>query len=168
VIITMLDAVAARSFDSLVVTHEPFVRAVVARRVQSPQVDDVVQEVFIAAWRKSERVTALAVDGQRGWLYHAAMFTVANTRRTDGRRARADLLASVPDRPESDDPRAAKVELALSKLRRLDRQLILAYHVDALSAAELGAAFGWSEQTARQRASRAMARLRQLLAQEAS
>ncbi|MCU1365675.1 MAG: cnrH [Ilumatobacteraceae bacterium] len=152
-----------------VAAHDEFVRAVVARRIDASEVDDVVQAVFIAAWRKFSNLESLPVpSAQRVWLYRAAYHELLTRYRANGRRAR--LVARVqrqPDLPTTAAPETDEVlERSMAKLSTNQRRVIHAIYWDGLTTAELGLLLRCSPTAARKQISRALDQLRHWYAQE--
>ena len=73
--------------EALIAAHAGALAAYAARRVPSHEVDDVLAEVFAAAWQHRDRVPEPALP----WLYRTASHHVLHTWR---RRSRADRLAA--------------------------------------------------------------------------
>lgn len=152
-----------------VASHDEFVRAVVARRIASADVDDVVQAVFIAAWRKFANLSGLpSPSAQRVWLYRAAHNELLTRYRSNGRRARLVGLIQHHQAitgPASDKP-ADVLERSLERLSSKQQRVIKAAYWDGLSSAELGLLLECSPTAARKQLSRALDQLRHWYAQE--
>jgi RNA polymerase sigma-70 factor (ECF subfamily) len=156
-----------RAFDALYVATAGDVARFVARRVGTrTDVDDVVADCFLVAWRRAEQVPD-DPEAARRWLFEVAHNAVRNLQRSRRRRAaledrvRGDLIAcgGVP-RVELDPDGPALVR-AFLELRTDERRVLLlaaAGHSGAAMAAELGC----SVTAAVSRLSRARHRLEQL------
>lgn len=84
-----------RAFAELVRRHTPLLRAVVRRVLHDPtEADDVVQETFIAAWRRMDDV----LDGAAvtGWLVTTARRRSVDRLRDGGRWRYTDLDDALP------------------------------------------------------------------------
>lgn len=145
-------------------------RGFVRRRVPAEVVDDVVQAIFVGAWRKASLADAIvrsSSDHQRAWLYTAARLEIAAYRRASGRRGRlverirmqsnAHTLVALPaENYLADSP----LQRSLDRLSPADRSVVQAAYFDELSSTELADRLGCSPEAARQRLSRALDRLR--------
>ena len=148
---------------TLVGTHGRTVRAYVARRIAAPEVDDVVAEVFVIAWRKA--ATVPGDDGARGYLLAIARRTLANHRRGLGRRLRLQRRAEQVFEPRvaNEDTDQTRVLDAMRALRPEDREILRLAAWEDLSNAEIAVVLACTPATAAVRLSRARARLRNQL-----
>ena len=79
-----------RAFDALYVAAAADVRRFVARRLGTrADVDDVVADCFLVAWRRAEQVPDDPEDARR-WLFEVAHNVVRNVQRSRRRRAALD------------------------------------------------------------------------------
>lgn len=88
-----------RAFAELVRRHTPVMRATAARILRShSEVDDVVQEAFIAAWSHIDTV----IDGDTivGWLLTTVRRRCYERLQSAGNQRRADLEIDRPDTPD--------------------------------------------------------------------
>jgi RNA polymerase sigma-70 factor (ECF subfamily) len=146
------------------------VRSYVRRRAKSrDDVDDIVSEVFLTAWRR--RATLPASDAEiTGWLLRTAHFMLLNRHRADRRRDRlvAWLAAHTPvpvtvPEPRSildgfDDPEIGQV---FRDLRPLDQTILLLVAWDNCTIDELAAFLCCAPNAAKTRLSRARRRFRE-------
>ena len=153
--------------------HEPWLRtALLARMGNRDEVDEVLQEVAVAA--ASQSAKAEPVERAGPWLYRVAIRQMLLFRRKAGRRRK--LLTRVVDRPlhrESAprDPleflinqeRQSEVRDALVNMSERDRQLLMMKYVDGLSYGEIAEHVGVSPSAVQSRLHRARAILRKLL-----
>lgn len=153
-----------RRFEALLATHS---RDVISycrwRLADMNDVEDVVADVFLAAWRRLDVVPD--GDACRIWLYATARRVLANHRRSIRRRdALSERLATTagvtPDAVSSDDESDIRVHAALGRLRTLDREVLLLSEWEGLTPQEIGAVLGCRPVTARGRLHRARRRFR--------
>jgi RNA polymerase sigma factor (sigma-70 family) len=154
--------------------HFDAVHRYVQRRIGADLADDVVAETFAVAFRCRSAYDTRRADA-RPWLLGIA----TNILRHEWRRERLQLrafartgidpvtrsLAEADAVEERVDAQAVarRVALALTKLRRAERDVLLLYAWGDLSYAELADALGIPVGTVRSRLSRARHRVRELL-----
>ena len=135
------------------------------RRTGRDDAADVASEVFTVAWR---RIADLPEgDGALPWLYGVAANTLANYRRSSGRRARLvgklrGLGQPTEPAPETQVVRNAEheeVHAALARLRPGDREILTLAAWEGLTAPEIADRFDISVDAAEKRLTRAKARL---------
>jgi RNA polymerase sigma-70 factor, ECF subfamily len=151
-------------FDQLWRDHAPAVLRYARRHVLPAEVEDVVAETFVVAWRRLDEVPPYGLP----WLLGVARNISANIRR--GRRrqeALSDRLAA--DRDDGPAwPEAAgddAVTAALHRLSDADRELLTLIAWDGLSQAEAAEALGCSRGALKVRLHRARHRFAALLGQ---
>lgn len=152
--------------EALFAAHHAAVLAYAGRRVPAPDVDDVLAEVFAAAWQHRDRVP----DPPLPWLYRTASHHVLHTWR---RRARAERLAArlhAEPAPVADDhadqvaavlhqvTQTAQVEAALLTLTPRDAEVLRLAAWEQLSTEELAYVLGCSRAAAKVRLHRARRR----------
>jgi RNA polymerase sigma factor (sigma-70 family) len=140
--------------------HAGRVARYAARRVEADDVQDVVSEVFLAAWRRLDDLPEDALP----WLFAAARNVVANRRRSRARRrALDDKLAHAGSSPE-DGPAVLEVDARLlAAIRRLpesEREAFMLVAWDGLDHARAARAAGCTPAAFRVRLHRARRRLR--------
>lgn len=154
-------------FRGLFEAHHQDLLGYAVRRLRSREVaKDVVAEVFTVAWRRR----AVIPDGseeQRMWLYGVARRTLANTERSDMRRAllisrlAATDETTVPDPGADDDPSDLhEAYRSLAALRVDDREILLLSLWEDLSVAQIASVMGLRPGNVSVRLHRAKARLR--------
>jgi RNA polymerase sigma-70 factor (ECF subfamily) len=163
-------------WEAALARHDRWLRTVVFARVGEPQaIDDVMQEVSLAAVRQS---APLADAGKVSpWLYRLAVTQSLLYRRKQGRRRRlADSYAdrlSVAGQPgrESDplawllaEERREMVRLALGRLAKRDAEILLLKYSEDWSYRELAENLGISQTAVQARLHRARQKLRDELA----
>ena len=155
-------------FDGLWRDHAHAVLRYARRRVLPADVDDVVAETFVVAWRRLDDVPEPALP----WLLGVARGVSANAVRSARRRdALADRVAGTGEH----DPRRAAPDTAhvldaggsaVSALRRLsevDREVLTLIAWDRLSTAEAATVIGCSPGALKVRLHRARKRFSNLL-----
>ena len=135
--------------------------------------DDAAQEAFVKAYFALDRFRSEAAF--RPWLMKIVANEARNRRKASGRRA-ALAVRLAEGRPSGDgvaspegaalaaDRRAALVA-GINRLREEDRQVLAYRYFLDLSEAEMAAAMGCRRGTVKSRLSRAMARLREVVAE---
>jgi RNA polymerase sigma factor (sigma-70 family) len=139
-------------------------------------VEDVVQESFVRAYRALERFRPGAPF--RPWILRIVANEARNRRRAAGRRARlalrvaddrdpsGDAAPSPEDAVVREDERVALME-AMSRLREDDRMVLGYRYLIGLPERETAEALGVRPGTVKSRTSRALARLREELSHDA-
>jgi RNA polymerase sigma factor (sigma-70 family) len=171
------DRAAARrdavSFDRLVVEEQAYVARLVCRLVGwRSDVDDLVQEVFVAAlggWPKFRGDCSA-----RTWLTRIAL----NKCRSHGRRrwlrerffaswqADRETAAYANNVVEVEQETAEHVRYAVNQLRQRDREVIVLHYLEQLSPAEVAAVLSISQNAVEVRLTRARKRLKAILSHE--
>ena len=107
------------------------------RRLDNPaRAEELTQECFLALLRNGARYEPRA--GFRSYLYGIAINMVSAERRKVGREVADD--GAVKDPPAREDPDAALwVRVALGRLDRVDREVLMLREYEQLSYAEIGA-----------------------------
>ncbi len=148
---------------TLFLTHAPAVLSYARRRSDAAVADDVVSEVFLAAWRRLDDVP----EDPLPWLLACARRILANQRRV-GRRQRSlqDRLASEASRLTQGDAPGPDPRLlaALDSLQASDRELLLLTAWEDLSIDRAASVLGCSRGTCAVRLHRARRRLAAALA----
>lgn len=144
--------------------HSAAVVRYARRRVPDAEVDEVVAETFLVAWRRLQDVPPFALP----WLLAVARGVSANQRRSMGRRealTRHLEAQPVSARPHlwSSSDRADRVIVALRELHERDRELLTLVAWDGLSHEEAAEALGCSRATFAVRLHRARRRLKTAL-----
>ncbi len=152
------------AFAHLVARHGAAATRAAAWFGAGADVDDVVQEAFVKAWRSLDRFRPAAPF--RPWLLRIVVNQTRNTVRGRGRR---DALAvRALELREGADPalealaaeRQRTLIAAVRSLRPVEREVVVCRWLLGLSEAETATALGIATGTAKSRASRALARLR--------
>jgi RNA polymerase sigma-70 factor (ECF subfamily) len=149
-------------FERLFRAQYPVVAGYLRRRVEPGLVDDLVNEVFLVAWRRLDDVP----PSPRPWLLGVARNVVGtHIRGAKRRRALRERLAAVEvvvveaERPLS----GTAVAAALSALRPTDCEALMLVNWDGLTPSEAADVLGESPAGFRVRLHRARSRFRALL-----
>jgi RNA polymerase sigma-70 factor (ECF subfamily) len=149
----------------------PSMRAFFVRSVGDGAAGDLLQTTFLklhasrASWRRGEKL--------RPWAFTIAARVRIDWLRRNGRRGEETELDgdALPDGDPAADPaqvaltreRAERVRAALARLPEPQRVVVHLHRFEGMGFAEIGEALGITEVSARVRAFRAYARLRELL-----
>jgi len=160
---------AETAFGELVHRHVDLVYSAALRMVCDAHLaEDVTQGVFLALARSAGQLTECAVLS--GWLHRTAQNLAANVVRSDVRRRAREQEAAAMNESLSIEPDAPWEEIAphldaaLGELSEPDRDALLLRYFERKSAREMAQRLGTTEEAAQKRVSRAVERLRELLA----
>jgi RNA polymerase sigma-70 factor (ECF subfamily) len=156
--------------------HDRWLRTVVFARVREPQaVDEVVQEVALAALKQAAPLTDPSKVAP--WLYRLAVLQSLLYRRRCGRRKKlrdryADEALGDVNRSASPDPlgwllaeeRRSLVRQALAQLASRDAEILLLKYTEHWNYHQIAAHLGIGHSAVEARLHRARARMRQELA----
>ena len=161
------------AFRALVELRIDFVHAAALRQVggDAHLAREVTQNVFLDLARKAR--TLAGRPNLTGWLYTSTRFAAAKARRSRGRRMNYETKAHAMHEILSSGSASAiewnelrpVIDDALGGLGANDRNAILLRFFEGRSHAEVGAAIGLAENSARMRVERALEKLRERLAQ---
>lgn len=146
------------------------IRAFALRRVPADVVDDVVSEVFAAAWKHRDALP----EPELPWLYRTAVHITLHEHRARRRQAALNerlMSLELPDQGRPDVAvetvdrlvAAALVHQMLSNLSARDAEVLRLWAWEQLSPQEIGHALGCTAVAARVRLHRAKRRAEQLL-----
>ena len=135
------------------------------RRIPVDDMNDVVSDVFLVAWRKIDKIPA--EPDVLPWLYRVAHHEISNRRRLNRRwwalKVRVGGLGTNPDTgPESivvRNEEHSDLLQALSRLRSGDQEILLLRTHEDCSYDEIATMLGCSPEAARKRPTRAIHRL---------
>lgn len=153
---------------TLVAEHQGPLLAYVQRALGDRQrAEDVVQEVFVRAWRRAETFDASRGE-LRGWLFGIAKNLVIDAQRADAARPRRagdeTLLATVATADGVEEAVAAwAMAQALDRLTPAHRQVLQLLYYRRLSVAEAAAEVGVPPGTVKSRSTYALRALRLVL-----
>ena len=131
--------------------------------------EDVAQVVFADLARKAAELSPKVMLG--GWLHRHTCFVAANTRRGERRRLAREreavaMNSILEDNTQLDFARLAPLlDETINQLDETDRAAILLRFFEQKDFCSVGQALGSSEEASRKRVSRALDKLRDLLAQ---
>ena len=148
-------------FEALFRMEYPAVAAYIRRRAEPDLVDDLVDEVFLVAWRRLERVPV----EPRPWLLTVAR-NVLGTHIRGARRSRALSVRLATGEVDQTSPPAlgdGQAAAALAALRPKDREALLLVSWEGLSPSEAARVLGERPASFRSRLHRARSRFRQAL-----
>ncbi len=160
------------AFAGIVARHTDLVYSAALRQTGSPELArDLAQSVFTDLARKAGAL-ARPLDEHAslaGWLYQATRFAVLTARREERRRlAREKMVMEQFDpAPAPDDTWAALAPVldeAMAELGDADREAVVLRYFKNLDFSAVAVALGVSEAAAQKRVSRAVERLRDLIA----
>lgn len=151
-------------FRQLFRTTNRRVYAFVRRHCDEADCDDLIAEVYLAAWRHFDQLPPEPLP----WLLGTSRKVLANHWRSRGRRRRlAAEMASISQLAAADCATQAvdRTDLltALGRLSEEDREILLLTGWDGLDSAEASAVLHCSSEAARARLSRARKRLTEQL-----
>lgn len=167
-------AVAKAAFTQLFRTHHTALYGyLLGRTGQVGSAEELVQELFLRAWRHLPELTGRSTEGQRAWL-----FTVARNLAVDElrqRRTRNATLTAVRAEPTQHAPAASAAVLAADDVQRAGaaiaglpdnlRTVLSLATAGGLSGPDIAALLGIPAGTVRYRLSRARAMLADVLAE---
>ena len=153
------------AFGELVRRYINLVHTVAWRQTgNAHHAEEITQAVFIILARKAARLSPRTLLS--GWLYQTARLTAANFIRGEMRRASREKEAHMssslnePSVPEEWGQIAPLLEDEMGTLREKERNAIVLRFFENKSLAEVGQAFGVTEDTAKMRIYRALDKLR--------
>ena len=159
---------AEEAFAALVTRHVHLVYFAALRKTGNPHAaEEITQAVFIILAKKAAGLSQKTI--LPGWLYQTTRLTAASFLRDEIRRTRREqeaYMESLSHEPESEiwPEIAPLLEDAMSGLGEKDRNAIVLRFFRGKSFAEVGAAFGASENAAKKRVAYALEKLRKFFA----
>lgn len=155
------------AFEALVKRHLDFVYCAALRQVRDPSLaEDITQAVFLMLVRKVRNFRSGTI--LVSWLFRTTHYIAARALRSEHRRQRRELEAASmnPQTTTSETDRdweqvAPVLDEALATLPAKDRDAVLFRFISHRPFSQVGAEIGVSEEAAKKRVSRALARLRE-------
>lgn len=167
-----------QAFPEMVAAYQQAVFTTALRMSRRPEdAADIAAEVFLRAYSAlrgypAERIGQLQI---RAWLVTIALNLLRNDARAAGRRpAQVEMGAEAVDGREGPEAHAqrrdgqARLGGLLTELPEAQRTAVVLRHVVGLPYAELAAAMGCPEGTAKSHVARGLQRLRALIPEETS
>lgn len=158
-----------KAFTEFVQRHLNLVYAAALRRLSgdSHRAADVAQTVFTAAARDAARLSRHAV--LTGWLYSATRNAAVDVIRSERRRQQREQESCLPHEMNSSsetdwEQMRPVLDEAMDELDSRDRNAVLLRYFEGTSFGEIGRKLSLTEDAARMRVTRAIERLRALLA----
>jgi RNA polymerase sigma factor (sigma-70 family) len=158
-----------RAFGELVHRHVDHVYSTALRLVRDPALaEEVTQRVFVLLAQHSLKLERRS--SVTGWLHTTARNIAINTIRGEERRRQREREAAAMIELDSNDSETfwrqieAHLDEALSGLNQAERDLILLRYFERRTAGEIGVRLGVSAEAAQKRVTRALDRLRGILA----
>jgi RNA polymerase sigma factor (sigma-70 family) len=151
------------AFRSLVERHSGWVYAAAFRQLRDAHLaEDATQTVFVLLCQRAKNMKPQ--QKVSGWLFMALGYTVRSILRSRRRRERYERLAAL-ERPASyaPPPLADDLDAAVARLSENDRVAILLRFYQGMDFGAMSRALGVSDEAAKKRVARAIARLRERL-----
>lgn len=147
------------SFDRLYILYAPLVHGILLARVPRVEVDDLVQDIFLHAYKKLNTLRDSAAFGP--WV---AM--IARNRATDFHRRSAETVELTDDVRSIDSPESRAMEILelIKELPHAYRETLVLRFVEGMTGPEIAARTGLTPASVRVNLHRGMKLLRQKLA----
>jgi RNA polymerase sigma-70 factor (ECF subfamily) len=156
---------SSEQFEALYRAHAAALRAYAARRTRGDEIDDVVAEVFLIAWRRLDDIP----DDGLPWLLGVGRRVLANRRRAQTRQQalRTKLQTAASAMADDEPPLAEPDDCVLRVLRQMpapDQEVLLLITWEGLEAARAARVLGIRTGTFQMRLHRARRRFARALA----
>ena len=171
VLMSRLQSGDGNAMNELVHRFGPRLNRLVGRLTGwSAESDDILQEVFLTAWRKA--ATFQGAGSLEGWLRQLAVNRCRNHHRARGAfkrmlsRAALRSEMTIVDHQQPDNSASSDLRIALARLRAADRAVLVLYYLEELSGEQVAETLGVRIETVHVRLHRARLRLRDILNHE--
>jgi RNA polymerase sigma-70 factor (ECF subfamily) len=138
------------------------------RGLSEQDADDLIASIFEVVWRRIDDVPT--GDEAVLWLYGVAFNQLRNARRSSRRArrltSRLSVVASMPPPADPADVSVESIQEALESLKDQEREVLLLFVGEGLTAAQASIVLGCAEATARSQLFRARTRLAETLGLE--
>src|SRR5262252_2490394 len=158
------------SFSELVHRHVDLVHSTALRILRDPGLaEDVTQRVFLALAHHSAKLQERA--SIMGWLHETARNLAINTVRSEERRRQREQETAAMNHPDTNDAEdlweqiAPWLDEALAQLNAIERDVLLWRYFERRTAEQIGGRLGLTSEAAQKRVTRALDRLRGILAE---
>lgn len=168
------DAALRARFDALFQRFAPYVVRVLPRMgVAERDLDDVVQEVFLAVYRALPSFEGRS--SERTWVYGICIRTASNYRQR-AHRWRERLPGALPEAAHESTPERAvqtsaalrRLDAALAEVQERDRDVFVLFEIEQLTVLEIAEALGCSKFTVYTRLYRARRAVGAMMREEQS
>ena len=145
-------------FNRLYVLYAPLVHGILLARVPRAEVDDLVQDIFLHAFRKLHTLRDGAAFGP--WIA-----TIARNRAVDFHRRSRETVEITDDLPGSDkqEARAAEILELIRNLPEAYRETLVLRLVEGMTGPEIAERTGLAPESVRVNLCRGMKMLREIL-----
>jgi RNA polymerase sigma factor (sigma-70 family) len=161
------------AFAELLRRHLNLVYGSALRQVRDPELArDVAQAVFLLLSRKAAEIKPKVVLS--GWLFRATGYAASRASRAEVRRRRRESEAiimnsdirggQIEGHSENGTFEQVEIDSALSALPEIDRAAVITWFIEGQTLRAVGDRLGISEEAAKKRVTRALQKLRGLLA----
>jgi len=158
------------SFSELVHRHVDLVHSTALRILRDPSLaEEVTQRVFLALAHHSAKLQERA--SIMGWLHETARNLAINTVRSEERRRQREQETAAMNHPDTNDAEdlwgqiAPRLDEALAQLNAIERDVLLWRYFERRTAEQIGGRLGLTSEAAQKRVTRALDRLRGILAE---
>lgn len=140
--------------------HDPLLRLIQRLTAWSGDEDDLLQEVFVAAWQKADSFSG--TGSLEGWLRRIAVNQCKNHyRKRQVFRGLIESVAAMLAHPvDRSSEGESRLHVALRRLSQSDREVITLFYLEELNGEDVAAILGISCEAVHMRLHRARGRLK--------